>query len=150
MRRNGLGGGGNYPPGARNDPSAPYNQPDHSHDHEWREDEDAPVIEDGAAIFHERCEYAEGRHGEGWQCEKTRTYRFEYSTLETPIGEEIEIPEIGEWDKEDLTEENAAKVIEIEERFHSDDNNVSIDVDPDPEHGQVTLVHGLWKLHFRP
>ncbi len=36
---------------------------------------DNPILEDGAAIFHERCHYAEGRYGEGWECEEARTFR---------------------------------------------------------------------------
>ncbi|UBF21852.1 hypothetical protein HSTV-3_gp92 [Halorubrum virus HSTV-3] len=66
--------GWNYPPGAANDPRAPYNQPDHSHEHEWW-DTEGPIFEDGAAMFHEACGYAEGRYGEGWECEETRWFR---------------------------------------------------------------------------
>lgn len=67
----------NYPPGtSAGDPRAPWNAPDHSHDHEWYPgDMENPILEDGAAIFHERCHYAEGRWGEGWSCEETRTFR---------------------------------------------------------------------------
>jgi hypothetical protein len=36
---------------------------------------DNPIFEDGAAIFHERCDYSEGRWGEGWSCEETRSMR---------------------------------------------------------------------------
>lgn len=76
MRRNKFGW--NYPPGAANDPNAPYNQPDHSHEHRWQSVKpDYPIFEDCAAIFHEACEYAEGRWGEGWQCEETRWLRCE-------------------------------------------------------------------------
>jgi len=104
--------GSNYPPGAKNDPRAPYNQPDQSHEHEWRPcDRDTPVIEDGTAIFHEQCEYAEGRYGEGWQCKETRTYRFEYDTLESPIGVEFELPDITQWD--DVNDDLAKKVVEM-------------------------------------
>ena len=143
--------GGNYPPGAKNDPRAPYNQPDRSHDHEWRPgDMDNPVIEDGAAIFHERCQYAEGRHGEGWECEETRTYRFEYSTLESPGGKEWELPDITNWDE--APEEIAQKVILIEERFHGKgpSEKVNFDVDPDPDAGVVTIEYKGWTLKFEP
>lgn len=151
--------GGNYPPGAKNDPRAPYNQPDRSHEHEWRPTDpdhrgrNQPIIEDGAAIFHEECNYAEGRHGEGWQCEETRTYRFEYSTLESPDGEEWELPDITEWDDHDLPEEVAERVITIEERhcyIGPGDEETPIDVDPDPECGVVTIEHDGWTLRFEP
>ncbi|AAL54946.1 hypothetical protein HfxHF1_185 [Halophage HF1] len=67
----------NYPPGtSAGDPRAPWNAPDRSHDHEWRPcDPDYPILEDGAAIFLEACGYAEGRWGEGWECEETRQFR---------------------------------------------------------------------------
>lgn len=145
--------GGNYPPGAKNDPRAPYNQPDRSHEHRWRPgDMDNPVIEDGAAIFHERCEYAEGEYGEGWQCEETRTYRFEYSELESPSGETWDLPDITEWDDHDLPEKRAEKVIAIEERFHQfgPGDKVGFDVDPDPEGGVVTIEYKGWTLRFEP
>lgn len=82
--RSGRGGkfGWNYPPGAANDPSAPYNQPDHSHDHEWEPlERDFPLFEDGAAIFYEKCHYAEGRYGDGWSCEDIRTTRCELDRI---------------------------------------------------------------------
>lgn len=69
---------GNLPPGVS--PSHPhFNPPDRSHEHLWdggRADE-YPLFEDGAAIFIESCSYVEGRYGEGWQCEETRTTRCE-------------------------------------------------------------------------
>lgn len=74
MTRNKFGW--NLPPGAANDPNAPYNQPDHSHDHVWRAvEENSPVLEDGAVIFYDKCTYTEGRHGESWKCEETKTVR---------------------------------------------------------------------------
>jgi hypothetical protein len=142
--------GGNYPPGtSAGDPRAPWNAPDRSHDHEWRPgDMDNPVIEDGAAIFHEQCQYAEGRHGEGWECEETRTYRFEYSTLESPSGVEIELHDITEWEEND--DDVAEKVVSIEEAFHNFPDEVTFDIEPDPDCGQVTITYEDWGLHFRP
>lgn len=69
--------GSNYPPGtSAGDPRAPWNAPDHSHEHEWMPCEpDYPIFEDGAAIFIESCHYAEGRWGEGWECEEMRSLR---------------------------------------------------------------------------
>jgi hypothetical protein len=66
--------GWNYPPGAANDPRAPYNQPDRSHDHIF-EDCEGPIFEDGAAMFYAVCEYAEGRYRKGWSCEEERWWR---------------------------------------------------------------------------
>jgi len=143
--------GWNYPPGAKHDRNAPYNQPDRSHEHEWVPDDmDNPVIEDGAAIFQEKCQYAEGRYGQGWRCEETRSYRFEYSTLESPDGETWDLPTIQEWDQLNDGSEVAEKVIEIEEAFHTHGpgDTVGFDVDPDPDCGQVTISYDGWKLHF--
>lgn len=69
----------NYPPGtSAGDPRAPWNAADHSHDHEWYPAEkENPIFEDGAAIFHDYCEYSEGRYGDGWSCEETRSMRFD-------------------------------------------------------------------------
>jgi len=134
-----------YPPGTwAGDPRAPWNEP-HHHEHEFEPRQDkSPIIEDGAAIFHEGCIYAEGEYGQGWQCEKKRTYRFEYSTLESPSGRE--------WDDHDLPENHAEKVITIEQAFnnHGPSDEVSWDVDPNPESGHVTIEYKGWKLHFRP
>lgn len=144
--------GGNYPPGAKNDPRAPYNQPDRSHEHRWRHEEEQvnPVIEDGAAIFHEECQYAEGRHGEGWQCEETRTYRFEYSTLESPSGIETELHDITDWEHNADTVRE--RIINIEEAFdfHGPGDEVSFDVDPDPDAGVVTIEYKGWILTYEP
>ena len=66
-----------YPPGMskRDFVKAGIDQP-HNHEHEWRlDDMENPMFEDGAAIFHEYCDYVEGRWGEGWSCEESRTLR---------------------------------------------------------------------------
>lgn len=144
--------GNNLPPGASSDPRAPYNQPDRSHEHIWRHEEEQlqPVIEDGAAIFYEECQYAEGRYGDGWQCEETRTYRFEYSTLETPRGDKYDLPAIGNWDEADPVAAEAA--VKVEQAFHSlgPGDKVSFDVDPDPECGVVTIEWNGYTLKFEP
>lgn len=142
----------NYPPGAKNDPRAPYNQPDRSHEHRWREDAGHinPMIEDGAAIFYEECQYAEGEYGNGWQCEETRSYRFEYSKLETPKGTEVTLPTISEWDElPDTLQEN---IIKVEDAFrqHGPGDDVSFDADPDPENGVVTIEYDGYALKYEP
>jgi len=142
--------GSNYPPGMskRDFIRAGIDNP-HDHEHEWRHgDIDNPVIEDGAAIFHQQCRYVEGQYGEGWECEETRTYRFEYSTLESPDGEKTELHDITEWEEND--DDIAEKVVSIEEAFHNFPDEVSFDVDPNSDCGQVTLTYKGWELHFRP
>lgn len=139
--------GGNYPPGAKNDPKAPYNEPDHSHEHEWRRDtrKADPAIEDGAAIFQDECAYREGPRGEAYSCNKTRTYRFEYSTLESRNGSVWQLSDVGS--KTALEAFLWGVVIEIEEAYHNTDE-VEINVDPDPDAGQVTLKHDGWTLTY--
>jgi hypothetical protein len=139
-----------YPPGtSAGDPRAPWNAPDRSHEHEWesREANINPVIEDGAAIFTDECRYAEGQYGDGWQCEETRTYRFEYSELEWPDGEKQYVYEISEW--ESNTTAVQAKVIQIEEEFLNG-GDATIDVDPDPECGSVIIEWRGAKLRYEP
>lgn len=139
--------GGNYPPGtSAGDPRAPWNAPDHSHEHRWRTVEDSPIIEDGAAIFREECEYVEGRYGEGWECEESRHYRFEYSQIESPKGEKTELHDITEWDENDSQVQ--ANVVAVEEAYHNMPDETTIDVDPDPDGGVVIIEYNEWKLRF--
>jgi hypothetical protein len=143
--------GGNYPPGAKNDPRAPYNQPDRSHEHRWWHDEEHinPVIEDGAAIFQEECLYAEGRYGDGWQCEETRTYRFEYDCVEVLGGGEIQLPSITDW--ENVNDELSEVVVAIEEAWHNGDSRAELSsIDPDPSGGEVAIGFLGYTLYFRP
>ena len=134
------------PAGADNDPNAPYNQKDHSHDHEWEHNEHnlSPEFEDGGVIFHEVCMYAEGQYGEEWQCEEERSYRFEYSTLETPEGGELLLNPHLEGDDETIEE----RVIEIEMAFHNHRDEVTLDVDPDPDYGVVSISYDGYTLNY--
>jgi hypothetical protein len=140
-----------YPPGtSASDPRAPWN-PQHVHDHEWRPVEDELIIEDGAAIFTEECRYAEGKYGEKWQCEETRHYRFEYNTLETPDGIEIELHDITEWEMNNETVRET--VTQIEERHcyvGPGDEETEIDVDPDPKYGHVAIHWNGYTLTYEP
>jgi len=75
--------GSNYPPGMgrRDFVRAGIDQP-HDHLHEWEAEQDGwPMFEDNAAIFSEYCMYAEGRWGEGWECEETRSTRCELRSI---------------------------------------------------------------------
>lgn len=142
----------NYPPGMSHQDfvRAGIIEP-HHHECEFVpcEHGEFPIIEDGAAIFHERCNYVEGQYGDGWECERERSYRFEYSSLESPTGTTWDLPTIGEWDDHDLPEKRAKKVIAIEERFHAGRAEVAV-IDPDRDEGVVTLNYCDWKLHFEP
>lgn len=140
--------GGNYPPGtSRRDLIRGGIIEPHAHEHEWElGDVDNPVIEDGAAIFHERCRYVEGRWGEGWSCEETRTYRFEYDELDTPDGDRIDLPDITEWD--DVSSYAEERVLHIEQAFHEGNERVDIYVDPDPDSGCVELEMDGYTLRY--
>jgi hypothetical protein len=140
-----------YPPGtSASDPRAPWNEPDHSHEHAWSPVNDGSIIEDGAAIFHEECLYVEGRYGEGWECEETRTYRFEYSTLVKPDGTELPVHDITDWESNSKFVQDMVE--QIEERFvsHGPGGEVEIDVDPDPECGVVSIEWNDWELRYEP
>jgi hypothetical protein len=106
------------------------------------------VIEDGAAIFERECEYAEGRYGEGWQCEATDRYRFEYDRLVTLEDHSIDLLTIEDWDQ--IDEKIREIVLAIEEAYAIDDYRVSIDVDPDPVSGQVTIDYLGYSLIYTP
>jgi hypothetical protein len=140
--------GNNYPPGMshRDFIRAGIIQP-HRHEHEWgTATRDSPIIEDGAAIFNQQCEYVEGQYGQGYQCEETRSVRFEYGDIESPDDEYWQVPEITEWtgDGPDLPDDIAAKVVTVEQE------GKIIGVDPHPELGEVSLSHEGWTLTFRP
>lgn len=88
---------------------------DHIHDHEYRPVEDRfPLFEDGAAIFFYECEYVEITssttdyerdetfYGTGYECDETKTVRFDLTEMREPVenGQELvkkaedgEIPE---------------------------------------------------------
>jgi len=144
---------GGYPPGtSRRDLARGGIIEPHNHEHEWVPNQDmSPIIEDGAAIFHERCIYAEGRYNEKWSCDETRSYRFEYSKLEAPDGRTWELPTIEDWD--DVDEEAGEKVIAVEEslvNFGPAKDSALASIDPDPEAGEVVVAWNGWKLTFEP
>lgn len=153
MGRNPFSDSGNYPPGtSAGDPRAPWNAPDRSHEHRWRHEEEdvIPEIEDGAAIFSEECQYAEGRYGDGWQCEEVRHYRFEYSWLESPDGKEWEIPPIEDWEGSDVVKAREVRQIERAFHEHGPGDKVAFDVDPDPKQGIVSISYDGWTLNYEP
>jgi len=140
-----------YPPGvSAGSPKAPWNEA-HAHEHEFLPAETDVIIEDGAAVFQMDCQYAEGEYGQGYQCEASKQYRFEYSTLESPNGETAELSTIAECPGQ-FPDEIRSKIISIEDAFHTygPGDTVGFSVNPDPDCGYVTIEYGGWKLHFRP
>lgn len=131
----------NYPPGtSAGDPRAPWNAPDHSHKHEWIPAEKAnPIFEDGAAIFHDYCEYVEGRYRDGWSCEETRRFRCDVERVVLVRESEPDISylaseedSINEWGFIERLFELA--LIAVENAARSKDLKVE-QVDPANKHG---------------
>lgn len=144
--------GSNYPPGmsSRDFVRAGIDDP-HHHEHEFRGDDERanPIFEDGAAVFFEECRYVEGRHGQGWSCEETRSYRFEYDHLVLPNGHEVELPSIEDWDE--VNDAIASIVITIEEAaWKNDPKEMNMKVDPDKTHGEVSIEWQGSTLVYRP
>lgn len=86
-------------------------EPDHV-EHEWHPEPDGVIVEDGAVIFTQRCEYVETLssytdekrdetyYEEGFSCDETRQIRFDLVEMREPVenGKELvkerdEIPE---------------------------------------------------------
>lgn len=140
--------GGNYPPGMskRDFIRAGIDDP-HNHECEFEPDDsrDDPIIEDGAAIFHFQCRYVEGRWGEGYSCEETKSYRFEYAELDLPNSDRVDLPDITGWDT--VGDDVAERVIGIEEAYYSGDLD-DMYVNPDPDSGCVELVLDGYTLRY--
>lgn len=137
----------NYPPGVTAGHSH-FNPPDRSHEHEWRVvgDDEGFILEDGAAIFREECIYAEGRRGDGWECEESRHYRFEYSHLSMLKGRSIHLPTIQNWE---YVEDDVHEVVmEIEQAWHSDKRGIEVEVDPDADDGHVSISYMGYTLNY--
>jgi len=113
--------------------------PDHSHDHEWRPELNDPILEDGAAIFQQKCDYAEGRWGERWECEETRHYRFEMSWFEekatriTYLASEINRL-LMKWE---------LAIMDVER------NGEIVAIDPDEDYGYVTAETDEWRVKYK-
>jgi len=142
----------NYPPGmsSRDFVRAGIDQP-HHHEHEFVKDRSrvGPAFEDGAAIFYEKCRYVEGRHGQEYSCEETRSYRFEYHKLILPNGHEVELPSIEGWDE--LTKEIQEIIVNVEEKTATHNlNELEMKVDPDETHGEVSIEWNGTTLIYKP
>jgi len=138
----------NYPPGmsGRDFVRAGIDQP-HSHEHEWVENcgVDGPIIEDGAAVFFQECNYSEGRYGEKYQCQETNSYRFEMDRLVMPSGFEHSLPTIEDWDK--IAPEVQDLIMEIESQPMDD---VEMNIHPDPDNGEVAISYDGYTLCYEP
>lgn len=149
----------NLPAGVSN--AHPHlNPPDTSHDHEWVPTNDYPIIEDGAAIFVEKCAHEtvldaeRGYRGEtvvteSIPCEECKSFRFEYESLTTPDGETIELPTVGMFGSVPEEVENAVLKIERKTR-DSNDASPDIEIDPDPTTGEVVVSWNEYTLKYTP
>lgn len=133
---------GNYPPGtSASDPRAPWNAPDHSHEHEWwsNRDDPNPTLEDSAAIFTDYCEYSEGRYRDEWSCEETRYLRCE---LDRVVLNRENAPDItylnrdsDSWNFIESVLEEAVLLVE-EDAWNTDGINLNFHhIDPANKHG---------------
>lgn len=117
-----------------------------AHEHEWGPPDDpGPLIEDGAAVFTQRCRHYSGPHGHGDQCEATNSFRLEYDVLVTPT-ETVSLHPITEWEQNN--EKVRDKVIEIEERWMNGDDVELASIDP-TRNGEVVLRMGDYELAYR-
>lgn len=140
----------NYPPGMskRDFVRAGIDQP-HDHEHEWENNNDEwPLLEDGAAIFREKCNYAEGRYGEGWECEETRTYRFEYHSLKLDTERLIYLPDISDFDC--LLKEIRDLIIEIETAAINHEDEAEILFTACRDSGEVEIRYKDYILRYEP
>lgn len=67
----------------RNTPEPPTNPPEpkHQHEHEFFDEDEEMIVEDGAVIFHKKCAYFDGPPGNEWSCEETKTKRFDLVSM---------------------------------------------------------------------
>jgi len=146
----------NLPPGV--DGSEDYfNPPDMSHDHRWSPLQ-GPTFEDGAAIFVRECEWKNVQNAErGYKgetvvtesipCEKTQRYRFEPSYIWYPSGKGAPIKTINGLDQLPVDMEHG--LIQTEKAAQRGDEDVSIEVDPDPESGSVRVEWNGWTVIYK-
>jgi hypothetical protein len=149
---------GNYPPGAANDPRAPYNEPDTSHEHEWVPAEDGPILEDGAAIFVENCRWEKVLNAEkGYEgdyvvtesipCDEQRTTRMEAKrAADVERDLMVAIPPKDEYDEISPLAEEALCAVEL--AWREDEVNYN-EVDPDPQHGHVVAQADEYRVVYR-
>lgn len=153
---------GNLPPGVTaSDIDRHYGGGIPDHDHEWMPvEEESPVLEDMAALFHEECRFAEVvnshtdyqrdevYHEYGQECEATRWHRFELTYVELPGENRLDRDDIDRLEEEgdELFETVLDAVIGAEQAFPEDTEVV--DIDPDPDIGQVVVRHDGYELGY--
>ena len=158
---------GNLPPGVSSaDIDRHFGGP--THEHEWEPVErDYPTLEDMAAIFHERCVWAEvvntytDRQRDevyyeyGRECDETRWRRFDLAYVTELTGDEHPELQLDRDDIDRLEEQDTElfdtiveAVIEAEQAFPNETEIVEID--PDPEQGQVVIRHDRFEFGYGP
>lgn len=127
-----------------------------THDHQWEPagEGDAPIIEDEAVVFHQRCMWVETtssvtseRHdetfyGTGAECDEERSYRMEASSITNLRDDESNI-KIGA---------GAFNLFEtaVERAFIAIENSGEIiSIDPDEEYGQVVIETDNWRITYK-
>jgi len=152
---------GNYPAGVSSGHSH-FNPPDTEHNHKWEQDDDTyPVIKDGAAIFVEYCThetvlnteqgYRETIVTDSIPCEETKEARFEIEYIETTSGERVYPPNAEDQDSWNELDDSVEEAIIATERATMDeDEEVSIEFDPDPDCGHVTVKWGGNTIRYSP
>lgn len=146
----------NLPPGVTpGDIDRAMDGPD-PHDHEFRLTDDSPHFEDAAAIFIEVCRHQRTRsHADydrdevyhepmGPECDEDRSYRFEARTL-TVDGTNSDVPgDPADWAEtlEDHLEELMIAA--------ADETADRVNIDPDPDTGEVVIENGDVTVRFEP
>lgn len=131
------------------------------HNHEWGPVKGlSPVLEDIAAIFHEKCRFAEvvdtytdhkrdeTYYETGEECEAERRYRFELTYVITESGRRFDRDDIDRLKQEgdDKFETVIEAVIAAEQAFPEETEVV--DIDPNQQEGQVIVQHDGFELGY--
>jgi hypothetical protein len=126
------------------------------HDHEWRPVEGAsPVLEDGAAIFHEECrwavtktidmgKYGTEEHAVGPECEATRRYRMEAEAITGDMGFGDVVLHEEYWSKFPEVVEAAFEAIETA----GDDLEV-LHINPDSDKGEFHVAADGYEILYQ-
>jgi hypothetical protein len=127
------------------------------HDHEWHPVDDAfPVLEDGAAIFYEECnwavtktidmgKYGTEEHAVGPECEASRRHRMEAARITADFGYGDVVLTGEYWSLFPEVVEAAFEAIET-----ADDGDLEIlRFDPDPNKGEFYVAAGGYEILYR-
>jgi len=120
-------------------------------------DREQPVFEDGAAIFIEVCRWQPTKthtdHARdeiyhepiGPKCGEERRTRMDASYIWYPSGQGAPVPEPGK----ELPERIEEGLIEVEQAAATDDAEL-VNVDPDPDCGEVRAKYDGWTVVYKP